>query len=69
MKKNFLFLVISVLLMGAVFAEHDPRVIRLEKFMERYCPKSPLRGMGREMVKWADKYGLDYRLYLALAGV
>ncbi|MGB9612761.1 MAG: hypothetical protein ACPL4K_01085 [Candidatus Margulisiibacteriota bacterium] len=57
------------LLTGMVLAQEDPRVIKLEKFMARYCPHSPLRGKGKDMVKWADQYGLDYRLYLALAGV
>lgn len=46
----------------------DRRGERLEQFLARYCPTSPLRGHGAEIVQSADHYRLDYRLYLAIAG-
>lgn len=58
---------ISLLLAGAAHAE-DLRAVRIEKFLVRHCPTSPLRGRGEEIVFFADKHGLDYRLYVAIAG-
>lgn len=58
---------IFLLLAGAAHAE-DLRAVRIEKFLVRHCPTSPLRGRGEEIVYFADGYGLDYRLYIAIAG-
>jgi hypothetical protein len=45
----------------------DLRAVRLQKFLDRY-PWSPLRGHEHEILYCADKFGIDYRLYLAIAG-
>ncbi|MBI5400217.1 glucosaminidase domain-containing protein [Candidatus Saganbacteria bacterium] len=45
----------------------DARVMKLEKFLARF-PWSPLRGHEHEIVYCADKFGIDYRLYVAIAG-
>ena len=44
----------------------DLRPVRLYKFLSRY--QSPLRGHVHEIVYCADKYQIDYRLYVALSG-
>jgi hypothetical protein len=45
----------------------DPRALKIEKFLARY-PDSPLRGHIQEILYCADRFGLDYRLYLGIAG-
>ncbi|PIS29821.1 hypothetical protein COT42_04305 [Candidatus Saganbacteria bacterium CG08_land_8_20_14_0_20_45_16] len=45
----------------------DVRVLKLEKFLAQY-PWSPLQGHEQEIVYCADQFGLDYRIYVALAG-
>ena len=44
------------------------KAIKIEKFLIKKCPFSPLIGYGKEIVKCAEYYGLDYRLYVAIAG-
>lgn len=69
MKRKIIFIIAFVIsFTGAIYAQ-DLRAVRLEKFLARHCPTSPLRGKGAEIVRWADKYDLDYRLYLAITGV
>jgi len=46
----------------------DLRAEKIEQFLADFCPQSPLRGKGEEMVYCADKFGLDYRLYVSIAG-
>ena len=45
----------------------DFRAVKVKKFLAKY-PGSPLRGHEHEILYWADKFKLDYRLYLAIAG-
>lgn len=45
----------------------DLRAVRLKKFLDRY-PWSPLRGHEHEILYCADKFGIDYRLFIAIAG-
>ncbi|MCU0641370.1 MAG: hypothetical protein MUC35_04700 [Candidatus Margulisbacteria bacterium] len=64
-----IYRILIVLLLTATLAQaRDLRPDRIERFLERYCPTSPLRGYGQEIVKQSDRYKLDYRLYVALAG-
>lgn len=65
--KLFLSFCFSLLVLTGGAAA-DPRVEQLDKFLARYSPTSPLRELTEEIVRSADKYGLDYRLYVALAG-
>jgi len=44
----------------------DLRAVRLAKFLDSY-PANPLRAHVHEILYCADQFGLDYRLYLALA--
>lgn len=66
--KRLCLALLFCLLAAGLAAARDLRPHRIEKFLERYCPSSPLRGYGREIVEQADRYQLDYRLYMALAG-
>lgn len=66
--KRGLILWAAILLLAGAAESADYRPTKLERFLVRYCPTSPLRGKGEEMVLQADRYGLDYRLYLAIAG-
>ena len=45
----------------------DLRAVKLQKFLDRY-PWSPLRGHEQEILYCADKFGIDYRLYVAISG-
>lgn len=68
MRNKVLPLLLAGILLAGAAAAKDLRPVRLEKFLAYYCPTSPLRGKGTEIVRCADKYGLDYRLYIGLAG-
>lgn len=62
--------IIIVLLLAALVGSgeaRDLRAVKLKKFLARY-PGSPLRGHVHEILYCADRFGLDYRLYLAVAG-
>lgn len=45
----------------------DPRPAKIVKFLSRYSD-SPLPAYAPFIVSVADKFGLDYRLYVAIAG-
>lgn len=57
--------IILICAAGSAYAE-DLRPVRLYKFLSRY--QSPLRAHVNEIVYCADKYKIDYRLYVALSG-
>ena len=63
------FGLIIILLFIGIFASYgtDLRPYKLKRFLDRY-PWSPLRGHEIEIVACADKFGIDYRLYVAIAG-
>lgn len=58
---------IFVIILAGAGAARDLRAIKIEKFLSKY-PASPLHGHTDELVNCADHFGLDYRLYAALAG-
>jgi hypothetical protein len=66
LKKTILSVLFILVLAGLAFAG-DPRALKIGKFLARY-PDSPLRGHIHELLYCADRFGLDYRLYLGLAG-
>lgn len=45
----------------------DLRAVRLKRYLKSH--NSPLSDYSHEFVKYADEYGLDYRLVPAIAGV
>lgn len=47
----------------------DDRTDKIEHFLEHHAPKSPLRGYEKTIIKWADHFNLDWRLYVAIAGI
>jgi hypothetical protein len=65
--RRLIFIAILLLIAGSAYAK-DLRAEKIERFLARYCPTSPLHGRGQEIVRSADHYNLDYRLYLAIAG-
>ena len=67
MKKYLLCLLALVLLLAGLAGARDLRAAKIEKFLTRY-PDSPLRRHVREILSCADHFGLDYRLYLGIAG-
>ncbi|KAF0133974.1 MAG: Uncharacterized protein FD145_996 [Candidatus Saganbacteria bacterium] len=67
MRKLILFASIMLMMFGFSAYSDDIRVLKLEKFLSRY-PFSPLISHTNEIVYCADKFGLDYRLYVAIAG-
>lgn len=66
-RKIVIVIFVLLTLFGRAQAK-DLRALKIEKFLARYCPPSPLRGKGSVIVRWSDRYGLDYRLYVAIAG-
>jgi len=60
--------IVSIALLAGAGSARDLRAVRIEKFLARYNPTSPLRNKAQEMLYCADIFGLDYRLYLAIAG-
>lgn len=65
MKKFSLILLLLLFSAGWATAK-DLRPLRLYRFLSRY--QSPLRAHVNEIVYCADKYNIDYRLYVALSG-
>ncbi len=45
----------------------DGRAANLKRFIRKYNPNSPLYDLADYIVKISDKYGLDYRLLVAIA--
>ncbi|MBU0686783.1 MAG: hypothetical protein KKB81_02885 [Candidatus Margulisbacteria bacterium] len=66
-------IIVFIICLSANFAyaqanyDKDLRAVRLKIFLDRY-PFSPLRGHEQEILYCADKFNLDYRLYVAIAG-
>ncbi len=58
---------LSLIVLACAASASDLRAARVEKYLSKY-PGSPLRGHGQEIVYCADRFGLDYRLYLGIAG-
>lgn len=65
--KKIIFILIGLILIASLTGAKDLRAVKLKKFLDRY-PWSPLRGHEQEILYCADKFGLDYRLYIAIAG-
>lgn len=57
----------ALVIAAASVSAQDLREVRIQKFLNRY-PDSPLHGHAKEILYCADYFGLDYRLYLAIAG-
>jgi len=67
MRRAFVFIIILVVLLMSAAYGVDLRPYKLKRFLDKY-PWSPLRGHEHEIVACADKFGIDYRLYVAIAG-
>jgi len=67
MLKRMILAAILILFSFNLVSAKDLRAIRLKKFLDRY-PGNPLRSHIHEILYCADKFGLDYRLYVALSG-
>jgi hypothetical protein len=65
LKKLYGALLILLIAISAVSAK-DLRAVKISKFLDNY-PANPLRAHVHEILYCADQFGLDYRLYLALA--
>ena len=59
-----------LLLSGISYSVTDEsnRENRIHNFLVKVNPTSPIIGFEKDIVQIADKYGLDYRLYIALSG-
>ncbi len=49
------------------FTVYDARSANLKRFIRKYYPQSPLYDLTDYIVEVSDKYGLDYRLLVAIA--
>ena len=67
MKRTIITALIIIVLAGLGYSRTDLRAVRLQKFLAQY-PCSPLRGHVSDLLYCADHFGVDYRLYLAIAG-
>jgi len=72
MKKFLIALLLIVMMLGISIAStaevsSEIKVHKIEKFLLKY-PFSPLIGYEHQIVECSEKYGLDYRLYVAIAG-
>lgn len=56
-----------ILILAGLVTAGDRRAEKIKKFLMKY-PGSPLRGHIHEILYCADHFGLDYRLYLGIAG-
>ncbi|MFH1347727.1 MAG: hypothetical protein ABIH22_03455 [Candidatus Margulisiibacteriota bacterium] len=65
--KKLVLIIIGLILVAGFASAEDLRAVKLKKFLDRYS-WSPLRGHEQEILYCADKFGLDYRLYIAIAG-
>ena len=65
--KRFFLVLLIVISLTSLGYSRDLRVLKIKRFLDRY-PWSPLRGHEQEIVYCADKFGIDYRLYVAIAG-
>jgi len=54
-------------MLSGLAAAKDLRAVKLKRFLDRY-PWSPLRGHEHEILYCADLFGVDYRLFVAIAG-
>lgn len=64
---KYLAIGLIFLSLATVAGAKDLRAVKLKRFLDRY-QFSPLRGHEQEILYCADKFGVDYRLYLAIAG-
>lgn len=60
-------LVHAPILPPRVEAKVDDRIDKLESFLKKYYPKSPLIPHAAKFVTAADKYGVDWRLLVAIS--
>jgi hypothetical protein len=67
MVKKLIISGLLLLTLASVGTAMDFRALKLKKFLERY-PGSPLVSHTQEIVHCADRFGLDYRLYVAISG-
>ena len=67
MLRKALFFSLFVFVFSGLGLAGDLRALKIQKFLTKY-PGSPLRGHVHEILYCADHFGLDYRLYLGLAG-
>jgi hypothetical protein len=67
MLKRFFLILLIVLSLTSLSYSRDLRALKIKRFLDRY-PWSPLRGHEGEIIYCADKFGIDYRLYVAIAG-
>jgi len=67
MYKKIITILILLLMSASLASARDLRAIKLKRFLERY-PWTPLLGYEHEILYCADKFNLDYRLYVAIAG-
>ena len=67
MKKKILCILVIVLMAASLAGAKDLRAVKLKRFLDRYS-WSPLRGHEQEILYCADMFGIDYRLYIAIAG-
>lgn len=51
----------------AYYSTKDPRIVALEKFLKDH--KSPMAPYADLIVKEADKYGMDWRIVVAISGI
>jgi len=69
--RNFKYLLMFFLVFGIITSGiqdlKDDRPEKIEAFLSNY-PNNPIREHANYIVKTADEFGLDYRLYVALAG-
>jgi len=64
---KYLALGLIFLSLASAAGAKDLRAVKLKRFLDRY-QFSPLRGHEQEILYCADKFGVDYRLYLAISG-
>jgi hypothetical protein len=67
MKRKTLAFVLFILIFSGLGSASDLRAVKIQKFLTKY-PGSPLLGHVHEILYCADHFGLDYRLYLGIAG-
>jgi len=67
MIKRMLLILLFIIPLASAGHSMDLRALKIERFLLAY-PNSPLRDHIDEILYCADRFGLDYRLYLAIAG-
>jgi len=66
--KRVIFVLLIICLIACSGLGIDKEAYKIRKFLETKYSDSPLIGYEEDIIQCAEKFNLDYRLYIAIAG-